>query len=171
MVFAAAWSAHAAELSKANSPGLAVRGSPQTAAVSPSARQLYAKCALYPEPGTCEAVYQAAMRDDSVLAEAPRAEYAFYARYLTGQGTLTEQDLQFLKDNAIVLPDGLSGADLAGLHNVIRDESLKPGAKRAAVNNFLSRAVQAELYCGFNSCAQGRAESQTSLSQGGQHES
>lgn len=117
-----------------------------------STQDLYMVCAFYPKPGTCEDVYRQAMRDNSITAQAVRAEYTAYARYLKGASALTETDRQFLRDNGIRVSGDLSLANQAGLHNVINDASLRGDAKRAAVNNFLSRAVEAELYCGFNSC-------------------
>jgi hypothetical protein len=92
------------------------------------------------------------MKDTSISAQAVRAEYTGYARYLNGTGALTEADRQYLKNNTIIMPPGLSVTNQAGLHNVINDKSLSADARRAAVNNFLSRAVQAELYCTFNDC-------------------
>ena len=60
-----------------------------------------------------------------------------------------------MQDNQIELPLDLNAQDLGGLHNVINDPALKDGdAKVIAVQNFLSRAVQAELYCGLNGCSQ-----------------
>ena len=112
----------------------------------------YMVCAFYPKPGTCEEVYRQAMRDNTITAQAVRAEYMGYARYLEGAAALTEMDRQFLKDKGIRVPEDLSPANQAGLHNVINDASLSGDAKSAAVNNFLSRAVEAELYCGFNNC-------------------
>jgi hypothetical protein len=119
---------------------------------------LYLLCGFYPKPGACEKVYQRALKDTSIAAQAVRAEYLGYARYLTGRGSLTDADRQYLKDNGIWLPADLTGANQAGLHNVINDLSLDPASRRIAVNNFLSRAVQAELYCRFNSCEEGAKE-------------
>ncbi len=92
------------------------------------------------------------MKDTDISAQAVRAEYTGYVRYLGGSETLTERDRAYLKENQITVPNYLSAANQAGLHNVINDTSLKADAKRAAVNNFLSRAVQAELYCHVNNC-------------------
>ncbi len=131
-----------ADLSEANSTNQAK-----------STEDLYLLCSFYPKPGTCETVYQRAMRDKSISAQAVRAEYVGYARYLGGSGTLTEADRRYLRDNNIRVPGGLSAANQTALHNVINDPSLSPSARPAAVNNFLSRAVQAEIYCGLNSCA------------------
>lgn len=114
--------------------------------------ELYLLCSFYPKPGTCESVYRQAMKDTDISAQAVRAEYTGYVRYLGGSETLTERDRAYLKENQITVPNYLSAANQAGLHNVINDTSLKADAKRAAVNNFLSRAVQAELYCHVNNC-------------------
>jgi hypothetical protein len=144
-------SAAAEQLAKANPvPVITAQASQSGATASP--QDLYMVCAFYPKPGTCEDVYQHAMRDNSISAQAVRAEYTGYARYLNGAETLSEADRQFLKDSGIRVPQDLSPANQAGLHNVINDSSLSGDAKRAAVNNFLSRAVEAELYCGFNNC-------------------
>jgi hypothetical protein len=145
---------HAGELSKAKAaPAIAV-----TPSTGPSAAQakpvedLYMLCAFYPKPGTCEAVYQKALKDNSITAEAVRAEYTGYAQYLNGSSPLTDEDRQYLKETGILIPSDLSAVNQTGLHNVINDPALTADARRAAVNNFLSRAVEAELYCGFNSC-------------------
>jgi hypothetical protein len=145
---------HAGELSKAKAlPAIAVTPStgPSAAQAKPT-EDLYMLCAFYPKPGTCEAVYQRALKDNSITAEAVRAEYTGYARYLNGSSPLTDADRQYLKETGILVPGDLSPANQAGLHNVINDAQLSADARRAAVNNFLSRAVEAELYCGFNSC-------------------
>jgi hypothetical protein len=136
-------SLEAEELAKAN---------PLPAGTSASGQDLYMVCAFYPKPGTCEAIYQRAMKDTSITAEAVRAEYTGYARYLNGAASLTDADRQYLQDNGIMVPTDLSAVNQAGLHRVINDPSLTPDVKRGAVNNFLSRAVEAELYCGFNDC-------------------
>ena len=54
------------------------------------------------------------------------------------------------------MPD-LEPEDQAGLHAVISDPTLRSNANalQLAVNGFLGRAVQAELYCGFNTCQTG----------------
>lgn len=144
------------EISKATgSPTIAVTSAAGSSAASGRAiADLYLLCAFYPKPGTCEAVYQRAMKDDSISAEAVRAEYTGYARYLNGNSVLTEADRQYLKETGILVPNDLSAANQAGLHNVINDPTLSADARRAAVNNFLNRAVEAELYCGFSSCAE-----------------
>jgi hypothetical protein len=79
-----------------------------------------------------------------------------YARYLSGAGAagLTEQDRAFLAANGMQIPDDLNAANQAGLHNVINDPALAADAQTRlrAVNNFIGRARQAELYCHFNAC-------------------
>ena len=145
-------SAVAAEVAKAD-PAPAIMAQAIESKPATSTQDLYTMCAFYPKPGTCEEVYRQAMRDNSITAQAVRAEYTGYARYLNGAAALTETDRRFLRDNGIRVSGDLSLANQAGLHNVINDASLRgEDAKRAAVNNFLSRAVEAELYCGFNSC-------------------
>lgn len=148
----------AEELAKADTAPAVTAQVAQTKPAT-SVQDLYMICAFYPKPDTCETVYQQAMKDNSISAEAVRAEYTGYARYLTGAASLTETDRQFLKDNGIRVPEDLSPADQAGLHNVINDVSVNGNAKPTAVNNFLSRAVQAELYCGLNSCDGSATES------------
>lgn len=160
-------SATGEELAKADpAPVITAQASQPSAAASP--QNLYMVCAFYPKPGTCEDVYRRAMRDNSISAQAVRAEYAGYARYLNGAATLSEADRQFLKDSGIRVPQDLSPTNQGGLHNVINDPSLSDDAKRAAVNNFLSRAVEAEIYCGLNGCdAPARAEADANNPNGG----
>ena len=119
-----------------------------------AAQDLYLLCAFYPKPGTCEEVYRRAMRDGGIGAEAVRAEYEGYVRYLGGNTSLTDTDREYLRQNGIRVPDDLAPADQAGLHNVINDPALDAGARALAVNNFLGRAIQAGLYCSFNSCGE-----------------
>jgi hypothetical protein len=146
--------AQAQELAKANSArAIGAPASPAPAgSANKSPEDLYLLCAFYPKAGTCESVYRQALQDASISAQAVRAEYTGYARYLVGTATLTGADRQYLKENDITIPNDLSVADQAGLHNVINDATLDGDAKRAAVNNFLSRAIEAELYCGLNGC-------------------
>ncbi len=126
---------------------------------SPAApsQALYQLCTFYPKPGTCEMVYRRASRDGSVTAQAVKAEYNGYARYLHGRAGLTDADRRFLQANAIRLPAGLSPLDQAGLHNLLNQPGLDAQARRLAANNFLSRAVEARLYCDFNACGEGTA--------------
>lgn len=122
------------------------------------AEDLYMLCAFYPKRGTCEPVYRQALKDKSISAMAVRTEYTGYARYLNGSSPLTESDRQYLKDAGILVPNDLSAANRAGLHNVINDPALTADARRAAVNNFLGRAVEAELYCEFNNCREAHTD-------------
>jgi len=154
-------SLEAEELAKVNHLPAAIQPSSTSTGPSTPGQDLYMMCAFYPKPGTCETVYQRAMKDTSITAEAVRAEYTGYARYLNGAGSLTDADRQYLKDNGITVPTDLSAVNQAGLHRVINDPSLNPDLKREAVNNFLSRAVQAELYCGFNDCKSADVETAT----------
>ena len=69
---------------------------------------------------------------------------------------LTPDDRKYLADNHIKLPFDLNAENLGGLHNVINDPALSnPQSREMAVQAFLSRAVQAELYCGLNGCTPG----------------
>ncbi len=114
----------------------------------------YVFCSFRPQAPSCGPVYRQALQDQSPAAAAVKAAYDGYGRYVVNaKGALTADDRQFLAASAIRLPD-LTPQDQAGLHAVINDPALSKDAeaKRVAVNNFLSRAVQAELYCGFNSC-------------------
>jgi hypothetical protein len=149
--FVLASCAQAEELATASSLPASVKTA-TAPSTNGSTQDLYMVCAFYPKPDTCESVYRKAMDDNSITAEAVKAEYKGYARYLSGNATLNDADRQYLKDNGISVPNDLSAANQAGLHNVISDPSLTANEKRVAVNNFLSRAVEAELYCGFNSC-------------------
>lgn len=143
----------------AGSPTLAVPSSAKSSAgQNRPAEDLYMLCAFYPKRGTCEPVYQQALKDNSISATAVRAEYTGYARYLNGSSPLTEADRQYLKESGILVPNDLSAANRAGLHNVINDPALTADARRAAVNNFLGRAVEAELYCEFNNCQETHTE-------------
>ena len=119
------------------------------------ATDLYSLCAFYPKPGTCEDVYRQAMQDDAISAQAVKAEYDGYVRYLGGNGRLTEEDRQYLNQHGIRVPGDLTPANQAGLHNVINDPALNDETRLLAVNNFVSRAIQAELYCSFNHCGDG----------------
>ena len=115
----------------------------------------YTLCSFYPQGASCEAVYQQALKNESLpAARSVRDAFNSYARYLKPPGALSEQDRAWLQDNQIRLPDDLSPADLGGLHNVIADSALAndAAARRNAVNNFISRALAAELFCGFNKC-------------------
>jgi len=119
------------------------------------AAELYSLCAFYPKRGTCEDVYRQAMHDDAIPAQAVKAEYEGYVRYLGGDAILTEADRQYLSQHGVRIPGDLTASNQAGLHNVINDRALSAEARLLAVNNFISRAIQAELYCRFNRCAEG----------------
>jgi len=133
---------------KPNVAGTALSGPSGTSSI----QDLYTLCAFYPKRGSCETVYRKAMSDNSIFAQAVRAEYTGYARYLGGSGSLTDTDKKYLRENGIMVPSDLSSANQAGLHNVISDPGLTGEKRPAAVNNFLSRAVEAEIYCGLNGC-------------------
>ena len=133
---------------------LALLAAPPPAEAQPAA-ELYTLCSFYPQGAPCEAVYQEALKDQSAPpARSVRDAFNYYARYLKPPAQFTDADRAWLTDNQITLPD-LSEANLGGLHNVINDPALAgdSAARRNAANNFISRALEAELYCGFNSCS------------------
>lgn len=139
---------------------LAALAGPARAANEPPAAQDYTLCAFYPQAASCNAVYQHALTDTNPASGAVRDAFRFYGRYLqTPSSGLSDQDKAYLKDNAIALPyDGGNGnlnpVNLSGLHNVINDPALAgdASARRQAVTNFVSRALQAELFCGLSKC-------------------
>lgn len=115
----------------------------------------YTLCTFYPQDSRCPPVHAHALKDTSPSATAVKDAFDHYARYLKQpSGGLTDEDRQYLRESGIRFPSDLSPANQAGLHNVIHDPALQKdeGARRAEVNNFISRAVSAELYCAFNSC-------------------
>jgi hypothetical protein len=114
----------------------------------------YTFCSFYPQGAPCGQVYQQALKDNSSpAAGSVRDAFGSYARYLKPPASLGDQDRAWLKNNDITEP-GLTQANLGGLHNVINDPTLTkdPASQRAAVNNFITRALEAELFCGFNNC-------------------
>ncbi len=115
---------------------------------------LYVRCSFYPQGTGCARAYQQALRDDSPAATSVRDAFKYYVRYLKPDSAgLTDDDKRYLAQNEIRIPFDLSAANLAGLHNVINDPGLaSANARRTAVNGFIARAVQAELYCGTSSC-------------------
>jgi hypothetical protein len=123
------------------------------AAAQTSAADPYIQCSFRPQAESCERLWQSSQ--DNPAAASVKAAYDGYGRYLRAPAAaLTDDDRRYLADNAIRLPDDLSSENLSGLHHVINDPALAGDekARRVAVNNFLTRAVEAELYCGFNSC-------------------
>ncbi len=135
-------------------PSGAVQAQEQRAAADP-----YTLCSFYPQAAACEAVYQEALKDDSrPSSRSIRDAFNLYARYLKNPGALTDQDRAWLASNAISLPADLGEADLGGLHNVINDPALTKDATlhTNAVKNFISRAVEAEIFCGLNICGESR---------------
>ncbi|HVZ27287.1 MAG TPA: hypothetical protein VG798_01400 [Rhizomicrobium sp.] len=114
----------------------------------------YVQCNFRPQIAACRKLRDGA--ENSPAAEAVKAAYDGYGRYLLApSAALTEADRHYLDQNGIRMPEGLSPADLSGLHHVINDPvtAADETARRIAVNNFLTRAVSAELYCSFNSCS------------------
>ena len=110
-------------------------------------------CAFRPQNAICQKIYQQALKSDDPTAQAVKAAYQAYGKYLRpgGQG-LTQADRKYLADNQIDLPPDLEASDLAGLHNLLADTSLSGDGRRIAAINFLNRAVEAELFCHFNQC-------------------
>ncbi len=136
-------------------PAVAAQEQPSKAQATTDTFALYTRCSFRPQSPGCAAVYQKALTQKGPDASAVRQAFHDYARYLTPTGSgLTVTDRQFLDDSSITLPSGLTDADLAGLHNVINDPAFaaNKAARQAAVNNFLSRAVEAGLYCDLGSC-------------------
>jgi hypothetical protein len=136
---------------------LALNGGPSSRALAQGTvtTDPYTLCSFYPQGAPCEAVYQQALKNDSLpAARSVRDAFNFYARYLKTPGALTDQDRAWLQSSGIRLPADLTEANLGGLHNVINDPALaNDGAARSnAVNNFISRAVEAEIFCGLNKC-------------------
>ena len=127
------------------------------AAQSPISSDAYIQCSFHPQAAPCERIYRQADKDDNPGAAAVKAAYEGYGRYVKAPSPgMNEADRQYLKDNQISLPEDLAPEDLYGLHNVINDPGLKDAAdRRRAVNNYINRAVESELYCGFNGCADG----------------
>jgi hypothetical protein len=131
---------------------LAFAGAAAAQDVSPD---LYTMCAFYPQGAPCAALYQRALKESAPPASAVRQAFEGYARYLTGSGGgLSDADKAWLTANGILIPVDLNSANQGGLHNVINDPALlaKPEERLRAVNNFIGRARQAELYCHFNGC-------------------
>jgi hypothetical protein len=116
----------------------------------------YVLCSFRPQTPSCERVYQLALHDQSPSANSVAAAFEGYGRYVRNAiGPLTDEDRRYLAASDIRLPD-LTPEDQAGLHALLSDPALQKdaAARRVAANNFISRAVQAELYCAFNSCNQ-----------------
>ncbi len=123
------------------------------------AADLYTLCAFYPQAAPCAALYQQVMRDTgetNPAAISVKQAFEGYGRYLSSAATsgLSQQDRDYLIANNVRIPDDLNAANKTGLHNVINDPALQADAEARlrAVNNFIGRARQAELYCHFNSC-------------------
>ena len=116
-------------------------------------------CIFAPDPVKCEPVYRNALKDPSPESTSVRESYEHYAKYLKDpHNTLSDADRQFIKANAIQMPDDLTPAQLSGLHAVINDR-VTGGAedRKAAVVNYLLRAGEANIYCGIESCNAGNA--------------
>jgi hypothetical protein len=115
----------------------------------------YTHCTFDPLAPVCESVYQQALKDTNPYAVSVKNAFEVYGRYMRLPSSgLTDEDRQYLKVNNINIPDDLTAADQGGLHNVINEPALQKdsSARQAAVNGFLSRATQVELYCALNAC-------------------
>jgi hypothetical protein len=122
---------------------------------NPGTADVYTLCAFYPQAAPCAALYQQVLTESAPPALAVKQAFEGYARYLGQRETgLTDQDRQYLTANGLRIPDDLDAADKTGLHNVINDPALAADAdaRQRAVNNFIGRARQAELFCHFNVC-------------------
>jgi hypothetical protein len=125
----------------------------QTTSVAPNADP-YVQCSFRPQTNGCDTLWKNG-DDGNPASQSVKAAYDGYGRYLRDPAAnLTDEDRRYLTNNTIRLPDELTGADLSGLHHVINDPALTKdeAARLSAVNNFLNRAVAAQLYCGFNAC-------------------
>lgn len=130
-------------------------------AQSKAKTDFYTLCALHPEAAVCPKIFRQAMHQSGPGVLAVQKAYQSYARYLENpHGGLTAADRRYLRMNNIVVPNWLSPAQMAGLHNVINDPTYakKAQARQAAVNNFIGRAVQSGLYCDFNTCGKKSAD-------------
>ena len=129
---------------------LAAAGAPADTA---SLETQYIHCSFRPQDAGCAEAHQAALKDESPAAQSVRDAFTYYARYLAmPAASLTDGDRAYLKADGIALPADLDASNLSGLHHVIVDQALSGEARHMAVVNYLSRAVQAELYCAFNAC-------------------
>lgn len=135
--------------------GLSVTAAAQSANLSSTiSPDPYTLCAFHPQSAPCEQLNRQIEKETAPQAQAVRQAWLGYARYLKNPAAaLTGQDHIWLQENGISPPVDLSDDDLSGLHYVLADMALKDTAdRRNAVNNFISRAREAEIFCGFNTC-------------------
>ena len=111
-------------------------------------------CAFRPQSESCQAIYQHSLGDPAPTAVSVKDAFENYGRYVrAAKGPLTDEDRRYLAANNIALPPDLNAEDAAGLHELIHENSQNGSvASIRAINGFISRAVQAELYCYFNTC-------------------
>jgi hypothetical protein len=122
--------------------------------VSQSSSELSDLCVFAPPPALCAPLYQKALHSTAPDAQSIRAAYEGYARYLKDGPGLTDTDRKYLAANKIDVPNDLDALQLSGLHNVINDERFREKSedRHDAAVNFITRAEEANIYCGFNSC-------------------
>lgn len=92
---------------------------------------------------------------DSVNAqgtEGPLTQQQFNDYEQMPSGGLTADDLRYLTDNQIRVPDELSPVQKIGLHGVINDPKTRnnPATRMAQVNYYLNLAVEQTLRCAIN---------------------
>ena len=74
-----------------------------------------------------------------------------FEQYENTASSLTAVDIQYLKDNQLILPDGLSPAQNAGLDSVINDPRLQNDSttRRQWVDYYLNLAAAQNMGCMF----------------------
>jgi hypothetical protein len=82
----------------------------------------------------------------------PLTEKQFNDYEQNAADTLTNDDLRYLRDNQIRLPNELSQAQKSGLHGVINEPKTKndPAARSGQVNYYLDLAVEQTINCAIN---------------------
>ena len=72
-----------------------------------------------------------------------------FEQYESSASSLTAVDIQYLKDNHVALPDGLSSAQNAGLDSVINDPRLQNDSttRRRWVDYYLNLAAAQNMGC------------------------
>ena len=85
----------------------------------------YVLCTFRPQANVCGDVYKQALTDSSPGADAVKAAFDGYGRYVrNASGGLTDDDKRYLSENGIRLPPDLTPEDQAGLHTVLNDPAL-----------------------------------------------
>src|SRR5689334_13260567 len=66
----------------------------------------YILCTFRPQASPCEAIYKHALHDNSPSADAVKAAFESYGRYIRNSAdALTDDDRQYLAANGISMPD------------------------------------------------------------------